>query len=479
VKDAFIKNARDVPPEISMLLSQGRDFGPALKKFDGASNYEARMKALPDVLRAKTDYEDEIGAALKKTESKIGKKAQEMLLKQIDGIWKEVEVLAQPPRPSGQMVSSYTLRSFNLAAGVKTKCLKVNPIPITVEIEVDKVFKELIDSGAAGLRADELGEVALKELEKVSDAFRDTIMTVDAGIEKDISTLEAKTKEANEVLAHYGRIVEDRVNVAVQTAWKSYLQRKKDLTSFQIKSATKIVLGTIGVAVAVASVVASFGTAWMNIIAACKGIAEVGKAIKTAAEGIDTVYAKLIDDMEHVDKLNQQREAAKKKGDGQKASKAKQVGKELVAAVLPVTKDMLKATSAIEARCVQFNGLISKLEASVDELSGKIEKITKNLTGLPDRMLGTEQINLNRRMNKTVKSLFDDIAEMHKNTKKCTRFSDAAMKAVKKLKAEDSWIGTTETGGSVGSKGVAIYALANFCLACADNGKQLLSLLPV
>jgi hypothetical protein len=479
VKDTFIKTARDVPPEISMLLSQGRDFGPALKSFDNASTYEKRMKCMPDVLRAKDDYETEITAALKKTSSKVGQKGLQALLKQIDKIWKEVEEVAQPPRPSGQMVSSYTLRSFNLAAGVKPEFLKVDPIPITVEIEVDKVFKALIDSGEAGLRAEDLGNTAKAELDKLSGAFRDTIMAVDASIRKDPSILVAKTKEANEVLAYYGKIVEDRVNLAVQAAWNSYLARKKDLSDFRIKSATKVVLGTIGVAVAVTSVVLSFGTGWMNIIAACKGIAEVGKAIKTWAEEIDTVYAKLIDDIEHVDKLNTQREAEKKKGGGSKASKAKQVGKEVLAAALPVTKDMLKATSAIEARCVQFSGLVSKLESKADELSGKIDKITKSLSGLPDRFLSTSQINLNRRMNQTVTKMFTEIADLHAKTKRCARFAAAAMKTVKKLKAEDSWIGTTETAGGLGTKGIAIYALANFCLACADNGKQLLSLLPV
>ena len=281
------------------------------------------------------------------------------------------------------------------------------------------------------------------------------------------------------MLAYYGKIVEDRVNLAVQAEWNSYLLRKKHLSDFRIKSATKVVLGTVGVAVALTSVVLSFGTGWMNIIAACKGIAEVGKAIKTWAEEIDTVYVKLIDDIEHVDKLNSEREAEKKKGGGSKASKAKQVGKEVVAAALPITKDMLKATSAIEARCVQFSGLVSKLETKADELSGKIEKITASLSGLPDRFLSTSQINLNRRMKQTVTKMFTEIADLHAKTKRCARFAAAAMKTVKKLKAEDSWIGTTETAGGLGTKGIAIYALANFCLACADNGKQLLSLLPL
>jgi hypothetical protein len=479
-KDSFIKNARGVPPEISMLMSQGRDFGPALKNFDAAVGFEKQMKAMPAVMRAKGEYESELTDALKKTDSKPGQAAIKALLKQIDNIWTEVEKAAQPPRPSGQMVSAYRLRTFNLAAGVKTEFLKVDPIPIDVEIEVDKVFKQLIDNGQAGLRAQDLGDTASAELDKVREAFSATILAVDASIRKDRTILAAKTKEANEVLKHYGKIVEDRVNLAVQASWKAYLARKADLREFRIKSATKVVLGTIGVAVAVTSAVASFGTAWMNIFAACKGIAEVGKTLKTWAQDIDTVYALLIEDIKHVDKLNTEREKGKKKdGPSQKGSKAKQVGREVVGAMLPVTKDMLKATSAIEARCKQFSGLVSKLDDKADELSGVIQAVTKNLSGLPDRMLSTEQINLGRRMSKTVTSMMTEIADLHAKTKRCARFADASMKAVKKLKAEDSWIGNTETAGGLGSKGVALYALANFCFACAENGKQLMSLLPV
>jgi len=50
---------------------------------------------------------------------------------------------------------------------------------------------------------------------------------------------------------------------------------------------------------------------------------------------------------------------------------------------------------------------------------------------------------------------------------------------MKALKARDSWLGTTETAGGAGSKGVTNFALANFCFACADCGKQLISLLPI
>jgi hypothetical protein len=480
-KSAFFNSGltgADVPPDFVMMINQGADLGPALKSFDAAASFDTRMKAMPDVLRAKDEYLREIARALKNTDSPKGAKALKVLEKTLEEIWRGVELAAQPPRPTGQMVSAYQLRSFNLAAGLKPEFLKVDPIPIEVEVEVDKVFKQLIDSGQAGLRAEHLGNIAKAELDRVRDAFRDTIAKVDATIRKDPTpaTIAAKSKEANEVLKYYGKLVEDRVNLAVQQEWKRYLQSKQDLKDFQVKTATKVVLGTIGVAVAIASVALSFGAAWMNIIAAVKGLTDIGKTLKTYSDDIDKTYGKLLDDIAHVDKLNQQREAAKKKGEGQKASKAAQVGKEVLAGILPITKDMLKATSAIEARCQQFSGQVSKLESQADALSGRIEIITRNLSGLPDRLLSTEQINLGRRMGKTVATLMEELNELFRRAKNAAAFSEKAKKAAAKLKREDSWTGgLAETLTGLGAKGVAIYGAVNFIYACANAGKTLIA----
>jgi hypothetical protein len=475
IKSAFIKNARDMPPEVSMMISQGHDFGPALKSFDSASTFEKRMKALPAVLKAKTGYEREIQDVLKTTPSKVAQKGLQALMNNIDQLYIRVNDVAQPPRPSGRMVSGYVLRQFDLSAGVKPVYLKVDPIIVTADIEVDSEFKKLMDAGEAGLRLDDLGEAALKELGTLKDAFKATIMAVDATIAKDLTQLDAKTKEANEVLQHYGKIVNDNVVRAVQAEWDKYLSRKKDLSDFRIKSGVKVVLGTVGVAVAVASVVLSFGTAWMNIVAACKGIMDVGKSIKTWAEDIDEVYVKLLDDADEITKLNVKRAA----GGGQKASKAKQMGKEVAAAALPFAKDMVKATSAMEARCKQFSGLISKMESSENTLSGKIEVISKNLTSLPNRFLDTVQINLSRRAGKTVESLLKELQELHAKVKKCIKFAENVMKAIKKLKDEDSWVAKLEAAGGLTGKGVAILALVNFMVECADHGKTIVQLVSV
>ena len=476
VKDNFIKRGRDIPPEFVLAINQGNDFGPALKKFDGADGFEAQMKAMPAILRARAAYEKDVQSALKQTESRIAKAGLSALMNGIDAIVQQIELAAQPPRPSGSMVSVYTLRSFDLAAGVSTEYLRVNPVPVTVDIECDKVFKQLIENGQAGLRAQDLGDEATAELTKLRVVFQKTIQAVDATIKADPTLLVAKTKEANEVLQYYGKLVQDNVDRAVQTAWKDYLGRKQALSDFRVKSASKVVLGTIGVAVAVASAVLSFGAAWMNIIAACKGIVDLAKAIKTWAEEIDTVWEKLNLDIDGVTKLIAEREKERK---SQAKSKAKQIGKEVVAAVAPFSKDLVKALSATEARVKQFNALLSKLETKSDELSGTIETITRNLGGLPDRMLSTSEINLQRRMAKRVTAMATDIGELHKRVLQGRGFARDADAAVKKLKSKDTWTGTIEAGGGAGSKGVALYAAANFCVECAKHGKTLLSLLPV
>lgn len=475
-KNGFFKSkltGLDVPPEIVMTLSQGNDLGPSLKKFDAAKTHEQKMAAMPAILKAKIAYEKELKKAILSAGTPKGKTALTTLQTGLHFIFKGVEEDAQPPRPSGKMVSAYTIRKFDLAAGIKTEYLKLEPLTIEVDIEVDETFKKLLDKGEAGFRVQILGDAANAELADIKTRFKDTILKVDATIKEDTTQLSKKTKEANEVLEYYRKLVEDRINLVVESEWKRYLGRRKDKNDFKVKTRMKVVFGTVGVAVAVASVALSFGTAWMNILAAVKGLAEVAKAIKTASETIEKTYQKLIDDMAHIDELNQKRA----KGGGQKASKALQVGKEMLAGAMPLTKDMLKATSAIDARCVQFSGQIYSMEKEANKISGKLEIITKNLQGIPNRFLTTEQINLERRTSKTVTKLFEELADLHRRAQAATAFAERSRAAIDKLKKEDTWTaGITATSAGWGSKGVALFALANFIHECAKQGKSLIPL---
>ena len=479
-KAAFFKGkltGQDVPPDFVLALNQGFDFGPALKKFDSAKGYEERAKAILAVLKAKDGYLKEIAGAISRC-SPAGRKAMTELKSAIEAIWVAAESETQPPRPSGQMVSAYSLRQYDLAAGVKPKFLKLEPITIDVDVEVDKEFKKLLDSGEAGYRVQLLGDAAHAELEKVGSAFKDTILKVDASIQKDPSILAAKTKEANEVLQYYRRLIEDRMNAAVAAEWQKYLQNKKYLSSFRVKTGLKIVLGTIGVGVAVASAILSFGTLWMNVVAAAKGVLDVAKTVKTAMEGIDTTFQKLLEDMGFLTKLNQQREAAKKKGEGQKASKAGQAAKEVISGLLPITKDMMKTAGNIDTRCGQFSGQISKLESSADQLSGKLDAIVKGLSGLPDKELSTEQRNVCKEMQKFVEDIFAELHTLTVRVRNANAFVTRVRKAVAELKRNDSWTGGLgEEIGTWGPRGAALLALGNFVMECANHGKGLITLL--
>lgn len=478
--DAGLMTA-DLPPDFVMALSQGTGLGPALKTFDHADNYEKKAKSITAVLKAKTEYEKEIGGALKKVTVPTAKKALGELQGSLAALWMKVEQAAQPPRPSDQMVNATKLRTFDLAGGVKTKYLKLDPVKIDVSIEIDKELQRLIDAGQESLKVDHLGSVALAKLEKVRDDFRDAILKVDAAIAKDPSTQKEKTAEANEVLKHYGSIVRDQIDVAVQAEWQKYQQRKDYLQSFRIKSGVKIALGTIGLGVAAASIGLSFGTAWINIVVIVKGVAELAKTIKTLAEGIDTTYKQLVDDMAHVDELNQERDAAKAKqakggkGKSQAGSKAKEASKEVLAALLPITKDMIKASSAIDARCKQLLGQVSKLDTEADKLVGKLNAIVKGLSGLPDKEMTAAQKKVADQMGKTLDTLFTDIEDLNRKAQKCAAFGERSQKAVQKLRKEDSWTAElAEALGGTGTKAVAIYGLVNFIVECADHGKALI-----
>jgi hypothetical protein len=92
-------------------------------------------------------------------------------------------------------------------------------------------------------------------------------------------------------------------------------------------------------------------------------------------------------------------------------------------------------------------------------------------------MLSTEQINLGRRMGKTVAKLMEELAELYRRAKNASAFAERAKKAVARLKREDSWTGgLAETLTDLGAKGVAIYGAVNFIYACATAGKALIAL---
>ena len=327
-----------------------------------------------------------------------------------------------------------------------------------------------------------IADVTTKGLEELKARFKDTILKVDATIKsnlaKDPKIIEKKTKEANEVLKYYKTLIEDDMKRRVAAEWARFIGNRKELAEFRTNTAVKVVLGTIGVGVAVASVALSFGAAWPNIVAIVKGISDIGKAIKTATESMDTTYERLFKNLGEIDKLNQQRRKAEEQGKGQKAAKAKQAAKEVVAGVLPITKLMLKTASAVKDDCKKFRGDISKLETQADQLSGRLNKILKELHGLPDKELTAAQRKVCAEMTKGVDDLIAQITDLTVKSTNAGAFAARVEKAVKELEGHDEWGGTLagQVVG-VGSKGAAISGLTNFITACANHGVTLIAMI--
>lgn len=481
-KDQFFAADLDtdaLPPDFVDAIQQGCGFGPALKSFDAADTVEKRGKRIAVVLKAKDKYDTELRGALRGTKAEEARKALSKLQAELAAIWVDAEKAAQPPRPSAQMVHAVTLRSFDLAAGAKPVFLKLDPLRIDVSIDVDKELQRLIDSGQESLKIDHLGSKAAEQLAVLRSMFVETIMKVDKTIAADPTKLKEKTAEANQVLKHYAGIVQDTLDRAVQAEWQKYAQRQAYLREFQVKTGAKIALTAVGVSVAAAAFVLSFGTAWVNLLAIAKGVAELAKNIDKLAEGIETTCRALMADQGHVSELNEQREAAKKKdgkGRSQAGSKAKELSKEVLAAIMPITRDMIKAASAIEARCKQFQGQISRLDREADGMVGQLNAARKQLGSVPDAMMSPAQRAAGKQMAGAIADLFASITRLHQKTQAFAAFGDRMLDAVKKLRKEDSWAPCAESAGSGGMKAVALYSLANFMFECAEHGHALIPL---
>jgi hypothetical protein len=377
-------------------------------------------------------------------------------------------------------VSYETLRNFNLVGDLKTKYLDVKATKITVVIEIDQALDELIKAGKESLKISHLGDVAKAEVERSAKLFVDTINDIEAKIEREplaADKTDKKVKEANEVLKHYAKIVEANANAAVQKEWQGYIARRKHLSNFRLKCALKVVLGAIGVGVAVGSAVLTFGALWMNILAAAKGITDLVQTAKTWAKDIDGVYDDLVKNIGKVDDLNHEREVAFKKNNGQKLSKTKEGLKELANALLPITKSMLKGTSEIENISKQFLGLVSKLENQADDITGEMNKAIKLMGKLPDKDMTPELRKIAKEMDDGFSKLFGEIENLHKRSQNAAKFGERCLKSAQKLRKEDSW-GPIDPEKSLdmGKYGVAAYSVANFIYQCCMHGKSLIPL---
>lgn len=205
---------------------------------------------------------------------------------------------------------------------------------------------------------------------------------------------------------------------------------------------------------------------------------DIAQTIKTWAQDLDTVYARLVKDVDQIHTLNQQREQAKKQEKSQAASKLKQAGKERVTGVLPITKNMISSASSVEDRARQLLGLVSKLENRADLLTGQLHATIKLMSKLPEKQMSEALKKDADKLQATSEKMFADITDLHQKSQRCAKSGERALAAVQKLRVEDLWTGAAAAEGTgAGAKGVAVCALVNFAVEVAKHGTTLLSLL--
>jgi hypothetical protein len=470
--------------DFAAFYAKGADFGPALKKFDAADTFAGRQAVMPTVLTTKAKYEKAVRIALGEAHHAHHPKAEKALKglqEDLVALGVAVDKAAQAPKPGGREARYEVIRQFNLAQGLKLKYLDMEATKVDVSVQIDSVLDDLMASGEADLKIAQFGDAAQAALDKCQGAFQKTILDLEAKLVTqftDDGKRAAKVKEANEVLKHYAQIVRTDVEKAVADEWAKYVGRAKHLSDFQVASTVKVVLGTIGIGVAVASAVLSFGALWMNVVVAVKATSDLAQNLKTAFEGMDTTYERLIKDLEVVDALELERVAARRsKGGSLTGAKAKEVGKELAVALLPITKNLLSAASDVESRAKQFIGQASKVDAQADKLVGELNKLLDEagkasaaLQKIPsedkDRPALAKRVN---DLQAATERLLKEIPEVHAQAQHADAVGQAALAAVTRLRGKDEWSGAAGTarGLGYGTKGAALIGLGKFIVQCA------------
>jgi hypothetical protein len=464
-------------------MKKGVAYGTALKAFDKAPAFELRQKVMAAVRTSEQVYDKEIRALMTviKKESKQDSPAYKALVKlqnSMNAILAEAQDEAQPPKSGGGTVPYEVLRSFSLANGFKPKYLSVEATKVDVVIEIDKTLDALIKSGEESLKINYLGDVAKDEVKKCGDAFSATMKDIDGKLDGlDAKGREVKLKEANDVLKHYAKIVQDSVNGAVVKEWKAYLDRKKYLADFRFECVVKVALGVVGVGVAAASMALSFGVLWQSVFGLVKAVLSIADTLKTWSQDIDKVYELLVKDMLAITALNVEREQAKEKGQSQKGSKTKEVAKEVLVAVLPITKNMVRSATTVENRSKQLLGLVSKLEVGADRLTGTLNQAVAAMSRLPEKQMNAAMKADAEKLSQTFEKLFGEITDLHARSQKLAKFGERSLAQAQKLLKEDSWTAPAAEATNLGSRAFTLYSLASFATECAKHGTTLISML--
>jgi hypothetical protein len=467
------KGSGKVPLSVKLTMKRGGwdrgSFGKALAKVDAASDVDDRIaawqKALPTLAKYQTVVKK---AAGDRAVGPDGKKALQALLAGLEDVRKEGEKRCQPPSPGSRSTKLELVLARNAAGGLKSRYLEVGKLDIRAWIVLDVELEKLMKSGELGFHWIEVQRACNKVVQESVDAFAKTIEDLDAKIDlMDARGREAKVKEANEVLQHYARIVERRVNEVVDGYWKRALQRRAWLKEFKKEVQVDIAISTVTIAVSTVNLAMSFGTAAISVLAMAKAAWDIAVSIEKLARSAAVVRRRLEPKMDKIERLWEQREKAKKAGKGQKASKAGEVGKEAVASALGSGATFLMTTTSRTLKeAKEYAGKLTEAEQQAGVLYKQIQEFTRAMPSAPRGPDAHRNRAMNQAHNqfKVFNQQYQDFA---RELAADIAWAENAVEICSKLSDEDyvpRWTKTagtcTKTAIGLGAVGKLTYQLA-------------------
>ena len=446
------------------------DFSKKLGNFDSAKSLVDKRKAWA----AAEDIADKYTAIVRKaksaTKNAVANSQLGALDKELADILKTGKQGTQDPKPSGRAEKTQLVAAQNAAGGVRPRWLEVGAIDVKAYLVVDALVMQLEKDGEIGFHWAEVQKACAAEVEKSTDAFEKTILSIDGKLrilsDKD---RDAKVKEANEVLKHYKGIVEANINRIVDEYWARALKRQEYLKDFKRECKIDIAMSGVAIAVSAVSLAMSFGTAALSAGVIAKSVLDIALTLEKLDRSASDTEEILRDNMQTIAKLYVARLEAKKKGEGQKASKAAQAGKTAVASALgPISARIMTTTSRTLKEAKEYVGKLSLAEAEAGKLQKKLVEFTSSFPSSPEgpdaatsktmQMIHNNFLAMNQQYLDFARDLRHDI-----------KWGESCILVCEKLSDEDAIVTFTNKAGTGTKIVVAIASLAKVTVQLATS----------
>jgi hypothetical protein len=474
-KKAWEKNAvghvrRAALDEMATAGFGSLDLGKLLGKVDQAKTLAARREAWARAGAVVARYENAVAKARRADLDPRGKKGLVNLAEALTAIGVEANAACQDPAPSKRAAELRLVSKMNLAAGLKPVHLVVGRLDVSGWLVVDETLLALEKAGELGFRWTEVQREISAFLEDASKRFRDTILAIDAKLATVDEAQRAKRlAEAREVLEHYRKVVEQRINAIVDAHWDRAVRRQQFLRDFEKECKVDIAVAAVTIAVTSTSVALSFGSAAIGVLAIAKATLEIALTLEKLSRSADDVRKKLEPKMEGIQKLWRQREAARRAGRTDHGSKTLEVGKEAVASAMgQISSRLMTTTSRTLKEARELVGKLSVVEREAGRMHKEIERFTATFPSAPE--------GPDARANRAIRDAHAKFMAMAFEYQRFTadlrehiRWSESCVEVCENLAHED-WVPRwTKTAGSATKSAAGVAAAAKLVYDLATS----------